>query len=275
MKLKAKEDAYKSGDRALYKKAKYEVQKGICGAKIEYKWKLENQFLANNTRAVRKGMQTTTGYKKCSTTSCNDPQLPDNLNEFYSHFDHQNTTPVTASPPDPATPLPPPSIVEESAVKKLFRKQNSRKATGPDKVSTSMLKHCADQLSPVFTDIFNTSLQLSKVPHCFKTSVIIPVPKKLKVTSMNDYRLVALTFEVTEVFECLVLKHLKSVTSHRLDPLQFTYRENHSVDDAVAFALHFILHHLESPNRYTRNYLTNSNFLPSILLCATGSWTAF
>ena len=150
-KQKAKEDAYKSGDRALYKKAKYEVQKGICGAKIEYKWKLENQFLANNTRAVRKGMQTTTGYKKCSTTSCNDPQLPDNLTEFYSHFDHQNT-PVTASPPDPATPLPPPFIVEESAVKKLFRKQNSKNAVGPDNVSTSVLKHCADQLSPVFTD---------------------------------------------------------------------------------------------------------------------------
>ena len=73
-KLKAKEDAYKSGDRVLYKKAEYEVQKAIRGAKIEYRRKLENQFLANNTRAVWKGMQTITGYKKkCSTTSSNDP----------------------------------------------------------------------------------------------------------------------------------------------------------------------------------------------------------
>ena len=149
-KLKAKEDAYKSGDRVLYKKAKYEVQKAIRGAKIEYRRKLENQFLANNTRAVLKGMQTFTGYKKkCSTTSSNDLQLPDNLNEFYGRFDRQNTTPVTASPPDLATPLPPPFIVEESAVKKLFRKQNSREAAGPD-VSTSVLKHSADQLSPCF-----------------------------------------------------------------------------------------------------------------------------
>ena len=43
-KQKAKEDAYKSGDRALYKKAKYEVQKAIPGAKIEYRRKLENLF---------------------------------------------------------------------------------------------------------------------------------------------------------------------------------------------------------------------------------------
>ena len=205
----------------LYKKAKYEVQKAIRGAKIEYRRKLENQFLASNTRAVWKGMQTLTGYKKkCSTTSCNDPQFPDNLDEFYGRFDRQNTTTATASPPDPATPLPPPFIVEESAVKKLFRKQNSKNAVGPDNVSTSVLKHSADQLSPCFTDI-NTSLQLSKVPHCFKTSNIIPVPKKPKVTSMNDYRPVALTSVVMKVFERLVLKHLKSVTSRRLDPLQF------------------------------------------------------
>ena len=86
-KLKAKEDAYKSGDRVLYKKAEYEVQKAIRGAKIEYRRKLENHFLANNNRAVRKVMQTITGYeKKCSTTSSNDPQLPDNLDEFYGRF---------------------------------------------------------------------------------------------------------------------------------------------------------------------------------------------
>ena len=57
---------------------------------------------------------------------------------------------------------------------------------------------------------------------------------------MNDYRPVALTSVVMKVFERLVLKHLKSVTSHRLDPLQVAYRENRSVDGAVAFALNFV-----------------------------------
>ena len=118
-KLKAKEDAYKSGDRALCKKAKCEVQ-------IEYRRKLENQFLANNTRAVWKGMQTITGYhKKCSTTFCNDPQLLDDLNEFYGRFGRQNTTPVTASPLDPATPLLPSFIVEESAALQEAEQQES------------------------------------------------------------------------------------------------------------------------------------------------------
>ena len=41
---------------------------------------------------------------------------------------------------------------------------------------------------------------------------------------------------VMEVLERLVLKQLKSFTSDLLDPLQFAYHENRSVDDAVALA---------------------------------------
>ena len=47
--------------------------------------------------------------------------------------------------------------LQEKDVNKLFNTQNPRKAAGPDSVSPSTLKHCADQLSPVFTEI--TDLQ--------------------------------------------------------------------------------------------------------------------
>lgn len=38
------------------------------------------------------------------------------------------------------------------------KKQNPHKADGPKSVSPSTLKHCTDQLSPVFTDIFSIPL---------------------------------------------------------------------------------------------------------------------
>ena len=41
-KLKAKAEAVKSGDRASYKKAQYDVQRAIRGAKINYRRKLED-----------------------------------------------------------------------------------------------------------------------------------------------------------------------------------------------------------------------------------------
>ncbi|KAM9771226.1 uncharacterized protein ACBT44_004310 isoform 1-T1 [Syngnathus typhle] len=53
-------------------------------------------------------------------------------------------------------------------------------------------------------------------------------------------------------FERLVLNHLKEVTGPLLDPLQFAYRANRSVDDAVNMGLHYILHHLDTPGTYAR-----------------------
>ncbi|KAK3548293.1 hypothetical protein QTP70_009090 [Hemibagrus guttatus] len=135
---------------------------------------------------------------------------------------------------------------------RLFTRLNTRKATGPDSVSPSLLKHCANQLSPVFTDIFNTSLETCHVPACFKTSAIVPGPKKTKITGLNDYRPITLTSVVMKSFERLVLSYLKDITDPLLDPLQFAYRANRSVDDAVNMAFHFILQHLDSPGSYAR-----------------------
>ena len=47
-----------------------------------------------------------------------------------------------------------------------------------------MLKGCADQLADVLTDIFNISLSSATVPSCFKTTIIIPVPKKSPVVTV-------------------------------------------------------------------------------------------
>ncbi|CDQ55918.1 unnamed protein product [Oncorhynchus mykiss] len=61
----------------------------------------------------------------------------------------------------------------------------------------------------------------------FKRATIVPVPKKAKVTELNDYRPVALTSVIMKCFERLVKDHITST----LDPLQFAYRPNRSTDD--------------------------------------------
>ncbi len=134
----------------------------------------------------------------------------------------------------------------------VFRKQKRKNAPGPDGVTPAWLKSCADQLAPIFTQIFNRSLELCEVPSCFKRSTIIPIPKKSKITGLNDYRPVALTSVVMKSFEKLVLAHLKDITGPLLDPLQFAYRANRSVDDAVNMGLHYVLQHLDRPGAYVR-----------------------
>ncbi len=134
----------------------------------------------------------------------------------------------------------------------VFKNNKRRKAPGPDGVSPACLKTCADLLAPIFTQIFNRSLELCEVPSCFKRSTIIPIPKKPKITGLNDYRPVSLTSVAMKSFERLVLAYLKDSTGPLLDPLQFAYRANRSVDDAVNMGLHFILQHLDRPRTYVR-----------------------
>ncbi|KAI4889038.1 hypothetical protein NFI96_000828 [Prochilodus magdalenae] len=74
-----------------------------------------------------------------------------------------------------------------------FNAGNPRKAAGPESIPGRSLKVCSSELAGVFVDIFNLSLAQSFVPSCFKTTTIVPLPKKSVVTCLNDYRPVALT----------------------------------------------------------------------------------
>ncbi|KAK3506177.1 hypothetical protein QTP70_000938 [Hemibagrus guttatus] len=57
---------------------------------------------------------------------------------------------------------------------------------------------------------------------------------------------------VMKSFERLVLAYFKDITGLLLDPLQFAYRANRSVDDAVNMGLHYILQHLDKTGTYAR-----------------------
>ncbi|KAK3523223.1 hypothetical protein QTP86_022942, partial [Hemibagrus guttatus] len=221
-----KEAAFRSGDKRKYKEAKYRFSEEVRRAKTEHGERIKQQFQTNDSASVWKGVKAITNYKPRAPYSVNDLRLANSLNEYYCRFERQWN-----SPP------------QSSAHHLLISSSSS---------SYTFIPHCANQLSPVFTDIFNTSLETCHVTACFKTSAIVPIPKKTKITGLNDYRPVALTSVVMKSFERLVLSYLKDVTDTLLDPLQFAYRANRSVDDAVNMALHFILQHLDSPGSYVR-----------------------
>ncbi|XP_076735994.1 uncharacterized protein LOC143412342 [Maylandia zebra] len=286
-----KSKAFRSGDRDCYREAKYRFTKEVDIAQHQHSEKMQQQISENDSASVWKGFRNITNYKPKTPHSTDDLLLANTLNDFYCRFDepsgslhtsndpnnrgtldtHSPTSPpsIEPSPPSncsPATPAPSPHTKEdftpppptttlhihEADVRKQFRSLNARKAPGPDGVSPATLRHCANELAPVFSGIFNSSLQACHVPACFKSSTIIPVPKKPRITGLNDYRPVALTSVVMKSFERLVLSHLKTLTAPLLDPLQFAYRANRSVDDAINMALHFILQHLDSPGTYAR-----------------------
>lgn len=137
-------------------------------------------------------------------------------------------------------------VITEHAVRNTFRRVNTRKAAGPDAIPGRVLRACADQLAPVFTEIFNLSLAQAVVPTCFKQSIIVPVPKKQQPACHNDYRPVALTSIVMKCFERLMRDHITSSLPATIDSLQFAYRTNRSTDDAISHLLHTSLSHLDT-----------------------------
>ncbi|KAK3519114.1 hypothetical protein QTP70_016310, partial [Hemibagrus guttatus] len=73
------------------------------------------------------------------------------------------------------------------------------------------------------------------------------------MNNMNNLKLNSLkTVEMIVDFRKEVLAYLKNITGPLLDPLQFAYRANRSVDDAVNMGLHFILQHLDKSGTYVR-----------------------
>ncbi len=79
----AKEDAYRSGEKALYKQAKYTLNREIRVAKKNYTEKLKKQLSSNDSTSVWKGLKAVTSYKTPPPSTEANQQLTEDLNNFY------------------------------------------------------------------------------------------------------------------------------------------------------------------------------------------------
>ncbi|KAI4887040.1 hypothetical protein NFI96_023441 [Prochilodus magdalenae] len=209
--LKARDSAFKAGDKAALRKARAKLSRGIREAKRAHGQSIHSHFRDS-----------------------------DALNHFYTRFETQNGVAARKTTPPPDDQV---LCLTAADVRKTLRRVNPRKAAGPDNIPARVLKECADQLTDVFTDIFNISLSSATVPTCLKATAIIPVQKKSSVSCLNDYRPIALTRIIMKCFERLVLRHIKTLLPPSLDSLQFAYRPNRLTDDAISTTLHLALTH--------------------------------
>ncbi len=176
--------------------------------------------------------------------------LPDELNNCYARFEAHNTAHTESAHVADAEAVSALSI-SIADITRSFWRVNIRKAVGSDGIPGRVLWACEFQLAGGFTDIFNLSLSLSVVPSCFEKSTIVPIPKKNKITCLNDLN-DALTPIFSKCFEKFIRDYICSVLHASLYPLQFAYRSNRSTDGAIAFTLHSALSHLEKKSTYVR-----------------------
>ncbi len=147
------------------------LEKEIRVAKRNSSGKLRNKLFP-----VWKCVKNITNYKTPSPSTVENQQLADDLNEFHCRFEKTPfTTPHSSSPA---------LQIREDDVHQVFKKNKRSKAPGPQGVTPVSLKFSADQLAPIFTQIFNRSLELCEVPSCFKRSTIIPSQRNPKLLDL-------------------------------------------------------------------------------------------
>ncbi len=195
--LKARDEAFRSGDKAALKTARANLSCGIKNAKRSYAQKINNHFTdSRDTRSLWQAIQTITDYK---------PPAPIHSTTFihgvWNAEWHTCTKKLPTPPNDQAL-----SVC--SRRKEDLSRINPRKAAGPDNIPGRVLKDCAPQLTDVLTDIFNTSLSQA-VAHMSQSKQSYRYQKS-PVSCLNDYRPIALTPIMMKYFERLVMQKIKT-----------------------------------------------------------------
>ena len=128
--------------------------------------------------------------------------------------------------------------VTANGTEKLLNKLDPSKATGPDEISSRILKQYAHEFAPLLTTIFNASLSTD-----WRQANVIPIFKKGEKYLANNYRSVSLTCICCKLLEHIVvsimLKHL--VQHNILVNCQRGFRSKRSCETQLLTLSHELL----------------------------------
>lgn len=256
--IKRKKQAFRNNDLMELRLIQKILRRELKRAREEHSKRVREAFLMNNPKKLWDMVKDMTNMKSSmrELNMENDLNKANDLNIFYKRFDLNCETNVTCckelSMSIPCDPTKDRIIINPKDVTAVFKKLNSKKASGPDGISSFILKTFSDELTPAWCPLFQFSVDTCIIPTIWKTSIVIPLPKKSCPQQNDDYRPVALTSIVMKSLERIMVSKLRSEVQHLLDPYQFAYNNGRGTDDALITTVHSILKHLENPSGYVR-----------------------
>ena len=190
-----------------------------------------------STRKTSSSVPPLTFNDKIFTSDCDKADI---LNKYFSGCFNSSIPPLSSFfPAFCQSSLPPTYLCTQSQVLSLIANLPLDSASGPDFISTRMLKYTAHSIVSPLTHIFNLSLSSGHVPSDWKNSFIVPIPKSSSNTSdPSNYRPISLLSVISKILE----KHVHSILysfclDHNLvSPYQFGFLPNRSTSSALLFA---------------------------------------
>ena len=106
-------------------------------------------------------------------------------------------------------------------------------ASGPDKISSKLLKEVRLEIIPALVTLVNRCLLEGYFPQCFKLGKVIPVPKKGSRKKIKNYRPITMTSVVGKIIESAANAQLTHATDKHLPSTLFGFRKNKGTEDAL------------------------------------------
>ena len=125
--------------------------------------------------------------------------------------------------------------MEPEEVERILRGLKVNKATGPDGLSSRLLKLVAPAIAKSLATVYNASLENGVVPGDRKAANVSPIFKSGDKTSVHNYSPISILPVVAKVFEKLVHQQLYVYPQkHKiLHQAQSGFRSGHTTQDVI------------------------------------------
>ena len=132
-------------------------------------------------------------------------------------------------------------------IQEVINKLDSKKASGIDDISITVLKHLNYLLSPLLLRLINDSFESGEYPDCLKLAKVIPLHKGGSKEDPNNFRPISILSNLNKIIEKIIYSRLYQFFEkfNLLNQNQFGFRKGHSTNMAITEFLEEVLHNYD------------------------------
>lgn len=120
------------------------------------------------------------------------------------------------------------------SIKGIIKKINNKKSCGIDGISNFLIKKFPDLTLSLMVIIFNNCLNNCYFPKIWKSAKILPIKKKDKCVSLEDFRPISLLSNFGKIFELVLKEKLENeFVVNPVSSFQFGFKRFHSTQHAL------------------------------------------
>lgn len=139
----------------------------------------------------------------------------------------------------------------DNDIKHYIKKLKNTKSTGPDEISTEILKKCATEITPYLTSLINTSLKSSTFPENLKINKITPIQKSTDDNSISNYRPISVSSIISKILETIVNDQLTQYLEKYslISKNQYGFRKHANTTSAIFDMITYIEKEMDKKNK--------------------------